>query len=84
MVRAPTPAIPAPSEPPRKATARSRTLSVKSKPAFATVGPKIKAGNLPGYVVLHSNRQVAAITINADRSEKGEHIVRLILFLRGR
>jgi hypothetical protein len=38
----------------------------------------------PGYVVLHSNRQVAAITINTDRSEKGEHIVRLILFLRGR
>jgi hypothetical protein len=38
----------------------------------------------PGYVVLHSNRQVAAITINTDRSEKGEYIVRLILFLRGR
>ncbi len=38
----------------------------------------------PGYVVLHDNRQVAAITINSDRSEQGEHIVRLILFLRSR
>jgi hypothetical protein len=38
----------------------------------------------PGYVVLHDNRQVAAITINTDRSDKGEHIVRLILFLRSR
>jgi hypothetical protein len=38
----------------------------------------------PGYVVLHDTRQVAAITINTDRSERGEHIVRLILFLRSR
>jgi hypothetical protein len=38
----------------------------------------------PGYVVLHDTRQVAAITINNDRSERGEHIVRLILFLRSR
>jgi hypothetical protein len=38
----------------------------------------------PGYVVLHDNRQVAAITINTDRTEKGERIVRLILFLRSR
>lgn len=38
----------------------------------------------PGYVVLHDERQVASITINADLTEKGEHIVRLILFLRSR
>jgi hypothetical protein len=38
----------------------------------------------PGYAVLHDNRQAAAITINTDRTEKGEHIVRLILFLRSR
>ena len=38
----------------------------------------------PGYVVLHDNRQMAAITINTDRTEKGEYIVRLILFLRSR
>jgi hypothetical protein len=38
----------------------------------------------PGYVVLHDNRQMAAITINTDRTENGEHIVRLILFLRSR
>jgi hypothetical protein len=44
------------------------------------VGPP----GIPGYVVLHDNRQVAAITINTDRSDKGEHIVRLILFLRSR
>src|SRR5216683_6582380 len=36
----------------------------------------------PGYVVLHDERQLAALTINTDRTEKGEHIVRLILFLR--
>jgi hypothetical protein len=38
----------------------------------------------PGYVVLHDTRQVAAITINTDQTERGEHIVRLILFLRSR
>jgi hypothetical protein len=38
----------------------------------------------PGYVVLHDNHQMAAITINTDRREKGEFIVRLILFLRSR
>jgi hypothetical protein len=38
----------------------------------------------PGYVVLHDVRQSAAITINTDRTEQGEHIVRLILFLRSR
>jgi hypothetical protein len=38
----------------------------------------------PGYVVLHDERQLASITINTDRTEKGEHIVRLILFLRSR
>jgi hypothetical protein len=38
----------------------------------------------PGYVVFHDTRQVAAITINTAQSDKGEHIVRLILFLRSR
>jgi hypothetical protein len=38
----------------------------------------------PGYFVLHDARQVAAITINTDRTERDEHIVRLILFLRSR
>ena len=38
----------------------------------------------PGYVVLHDERQLASITINTDLTEKGEHIVRLILFLRSR
>jgi hypothetical protein len=38
----------------------------------------------PGYVVLHDERQLASITVNTDRTEKGEHIVRLILFLRSR
>ncbi len=36
----------------------------------------------PGYVVLHDERQLASITINTDLTENGEHIVRLILFLR--
>ena len=36
----------------------------------------------PGYAVLHDERQVASITINTDQTEKNEHIVRLILFLR--
>ena len=36
----------------------------------------------PGYAVLHDDRQLASITINADQTEKNEHIVRLILFLR--
>jgi len=36
----------------------------------------------PAYAVLHDNRQMASITINTDQTEKNEHIVRLILFLR--
>jgi hypothetical protein len=36
----------------------------------------------PSYAVLHDVRQVASITINTDLTEKNEHIVRLILFLR--
>lgn len=36
----------------------------------------------PGYAVLHDDRQVASITINTDQTEKNDHIVRLILFLR--
>src|SRR6266481_6870437 len=38
----------------------------------------------PGYVVLHDERQSASITINTDLTEKGGHVVRLILFLRSR
>ena len=38
----------------------------------------------PGYVVLHDERDSASITINTDLTDKGEHIVRLILFLRSR
>ena len=38
----------------------------------------------PGYVVLHDERDSASITINTDLTEKGEYIVRLILFLRSR
>jgi hypothetical protein len=38
----------------------------------------------PGYVVLHTERPSASITINTDLTEKGEHVVRLILFLRSR
>jgi hypothetical protein len=38
----------------------------------------------PGYAVLHDEREIASITINTDLTEKGEHVVRLILFLRGR
>lgn len=38
----------------------------------------------PGYVVLHDERQRASITINTDVIESGEHVVRLILFLRSR
>lgn len=38
----------------------------------------------PGYVVLHDERQPASITISTDLTEKGEHVVRLILFLRSR
>jgi len=38
----------------------------------------------PGYVVLHDERDSASITINTDLTDNGEHIVRLILFLRNR
>jgi hypothetical protein len=36
----------------------------------------------PGYAVVHDERQVASITINTDQTDKNEHVVRLILFLR--
>jgi hypothetical protein len=38
----------------------------------------------PRYVVLHDRRQLASITVNTDQNQKGEQVVRLILFLRGR
>jgi hypothetical protein len=38
----------------------------------------------PGYAVIRDGRQVASITINTDRTDKNDHVVRLILFLRGR
>src|SRR6266481_3003986 len=38
----------------------------------------------PGYVVLHDERDSASITINTALTEKGGHVVRLILFLRSR
>jgi hypothetical protein len=38
----------------------------------------------PGYVVLRDETRSAAITINTDLTERGEHVVRLILFLRFR
>jgi hypothetical protein len=37
-----------------------------------------------GYAVLHDTRQRTAITINTDVAENGEHVVRLIMFLRSR
>jgi hypothetical protein len=37
-----------------------------------------------GYAVVHDDRQLASITINTDKTEKNEHVVRLILFLRSR
>ena len=36
----------------------------------------------PGYAVLHHARPAASITINTDLTDKNEHVVRLILFLR--
>ena len=36
----------------------------------------------PSYAVLRDRRQIASITINTDQTEKNEHVVRLILFLR--
>jgi hypothetical protein len=38
----------------------------------------------PGYAVIRDSRQVASITINTDQTGRNEHVVRLILFLRGR
>jgi hypothetical protein len=38
----------------------------------------------PGYAVIRDDRQVASITINTDQTEAHAHVVRLILFLRGR
>jgi hypothetical protein len=35
-----------------------------------------------GYAVIRGDRQAASITINTDQTEKNEHVVRLILFLR--
>ena len=38
----------------------------------------------PGYAVVRDGRQTASITINTDRIENDRHVVRFILFLRGR
>jgi hypothetical protein len=45
---------------------------------------EVESRGSPGYVVLHNERDSASITINTDLTEKGEHVVRLILFLRSR
>ena len=37
-----------------------------------------------GYAVVHDDRQFASITINTDKTEENEDVVRLILFLRSR
>jgi len=50
--------------------------------AFAAAWTEDPSRASPGYVVLHDERQLASITINTDLTENGEHIVRLILFLR--
>lgn len=38
----------------------------------------------PGYAVIRESRQAASITLNTDQTDKNEHVVRLILFLRSR
>lgn len=38
----------------------------------------------PGYAVIRDSRQAASITISTDVTDKNEHVVRLILFLRSR
>jgi hypothetical protein len=38
----------------------------------------------PDYAVIRDGRQTASITINTDQTDKNDHVVRLILFLRGR
>jgi ABC-type sugar transport system ATPase subunit len=60
----------------------SLTKRYGDQPAPSDVGFAVRAGEVLGLIVLHDNRQVVAITINFDRTEKGEHIVRLILLLR--
>jgi hypothetical protein len=53
-------------------------------------GPIVQAAEVPsyraspGYVGLHDEKGSASITINTVLTDKGEHIVRLILFLRSR
>jgi hypothetical protein len=36
----------------------------------------------PGYAAIRDRRQAASITINTDQTDKNEHVVRLVLFLR--
>jgi hypothetical protein len=38
----------------------------------------------PVYAVLHSAQDPAAMTLGTDTTEKGDHIVRLTVFFRGR
>ena len=58
-----------------------RRLITKGLPAGSWAEDHSRAS--PGYAVFHDDRQVASITINTDQTEKSEHVVRLILFLRG-
>ena len=38
----------------------------------------------PGYAVVRNEGDATSITLNTDRAENGEHVVRLTLFGRGR
>jgi hypothetical protein len=54
------------------------------KACLRSIWTEVESRASPGYVVLHDERDSASITINTDLTEKGEHVVRLILFLRSR
>jgi hypothetical protein len=38
----------------------------------------------PGYAVIRDDRRAASITINTDHTDRNDHVVRLIVFLRSR
>jgi hypothetical protein len=82
---------------PRSYTCDSRPLqtSEEAEKALATIMGDIGGCLGPGwiedksrsssvYVVLQNAQSVASITLSTDLTEKQEHVVRLILFLRGR
>ena len=71
------------ARPPRRTPRRRKHgPCMTSKPASAKHGAEARDRSSPRYVVLHHAGPPLSITLSTDQTDKNEHVVRLILFVR--